>query len=266
MADQPATFVFSDWPDEVSLRLLNANAFPEFVSKLVDAARARLNLMLAHAATQSAAIDASVFRLTTKLDVEWSDDLGNVKPSQDLTYLARVESTPYVAPLHGFLYSLKSYLDVYVQLTCRMYLATGRCPKGRGKVGQGEDVWALGKLINWLRDRPVGSVNSDSVADAILSHSQNWITDAVEDRDSFTHHGDPPTLRHLEVPLFVAGRIWRPEDVRRPTLRGLALDEYCFDRVDSLGALMDDTLRLLPEIDTSLIQPWTSARSHLPWA
>lgn len=242
-------------------RLFNGNAFPDYVAKEIDACLLRLALFLYHSDRLVHEIeeDLTKFLQTLHLHPSLSDLDAAVKSRPDLQLVAYSDGLECMVCFHGVLYSLKSFLDTYAILICRLINPqTQPTTFGRKKINGKELSGA--KLALWVRNNaPKSFANTEPLADMIIKHSGQWISLAISYRDVVAHYRDIEGMKHMHVSLKPTEPAFKTSDIVAPTMPdGQKIMDYCGSLFSNLGGFLDETLFLLPKVKHELIERWVS--------
>ena len=163
----------------------------------------------------------------------------------------------YTTAFHALLYSLKAFLDVYAFLAC-MLINPNTSPTSFGKRRVGGETLAGAKLAKWIENcSPASFRGKTAFRDLVISNSRNWISEAVCYRDTLAHRREIEGMSPMLVSLTPSDPPFKTEGIALPILpNGKRLDEYSIHLLAQLGNFIDQTLFLLPGINTKLPERW----------
>jgi len=169
--------------------------------------------------------------------------------------IAYYHSISTIACIHGFLYSVKSFLDIisslWISLACEKY-QDGNFSK---KNIDGE-ILSGGSIINWLnRSSPASFTNSNSLAELIELNSKKWITEMVGFRDGLTHKGEISNLLPVRVKMEAMKKKYELSDLLDPIMPNkIPVREYFFQAITNLNSLIFESLTLFENIKRDQIK------------
>jgi hypothetical protein len=100
--------------------IFNANGFPDIARREVEVCANRFALFLYNSTLMTSAIQTELSEFISALK-PYEDDLKRTcKSHPDLRTVAYSDGLLYLNALHSFLYSLKSFLDVFARLVCKL--------------------------------------------------------------------------------------------------------------------------------------------------
>jgi hypothetical protein len=226
--------------------VFNSNAFPDELSINAEACSTRAAILLAHLNMIKEAIKKDEKDFRAELKKYYTDSfVVSLRKRPSDKFVAYYDGIDYLAAFHGFLNSLKSFLDVYATLICRTIqpssstLLFGAKPVEGGKISGG-------RVINWLkRSAPITFKHSSKLQKAIENHSNNWITEAVNHRDTLSHYGDIKEMEHMHIDLTPSS--FKFEEIFPPLMpNGQPVVDYCSYLLDELKVFIEESLILLP--------------------
>ena len=243
--------------------ILNENAFPSTLELEATATTRRIAIFLYHVNALPLELVRSRQDFYTHLRRNWESYV-TLKARSPVEYIAFADGLGYLACLHSILYELKACLDLFTRLVCRL-VSPDPGPHGfnKGRI-EGHEV-AGGRLINWLLGRSIEVLpNRDALVDLIHAASQQWITAAIDVRDTLGHYRDLPGFRHMRVSISNGPATISPNDILHPEMpNGDDLVAYALQHRDQLCGFLSDALRMLPNIKTELNEPWDTAARYL---
>lgn len=233
--------------------VLNSNAFNNVNDRVLEACKKRLAIFLHH---------SNVIRVTVErdLDLFYSrlSDPAFGTLSQDTIeegVVAIYAGVSYLTALHGILYSLKSFLDIFAFFVCGSIDVSLKGMTFSSKSIEGKDL-AGGNVINWLRcSAPVSYGNREALAHTIESHSQNWINEAVKYRDRLSHYGD--LLNFMDMHVIITSyplQSVKKESIVSPRMPdGTPLLNYNENLVNNVITFINDVVSKLPSVNMKML-------------
>jgi hypothetical protein len=244
--------------------MLNANAVPPTAEAEVHAAAQRLAIFLHHVNTLPLELDIARKDFHVHLQRNWDGYVAAAKTRTDLEYIAFADGLGYLARLHAILYEFKAFLDLFGRLLCRL-VSSQPGPPGfnKGKVA-GRDI-SGGRLINWLSGHSLDCLpNRDALIHGLSTASHEWITGAVEIRNTLGHFRDLPGFRHMRISVSRGPAKISPADILLPEMPdGRDLITYAMQLRSQLCQLASDTLPLVPGVKCELNEKWDTAMRYL---
>jgi hypothetical protein len=232
----------------------NSNAYPVLVRPQLDAS-ARQAAMFRY---QVKSIDRDILEDGKYFYNQLLDGkaalIQAVKTKPELDWVACCEDTSYLSSLNSVFYSLKSFLDVYAQLMVSLIEPSQRMTFKRANVG-GETL-SGGTFIKWLvHSCPSDFTNARKLSNAIAMSSRSWITEAVlKYRDRLAHNGTINGLTSMHVVLADFVMDFHDSRIKAPSMPdGTEVNTYCISLLNNLGDFVDETLKLLPNVDLNLV-------------
>ena len=231
---------------------LNSRAFPETLSKELEAAGSRFAMfhfqtkLLYHQLSEDR---ARFIEHITEPKFELNSVLKKLGPHRLVAELDGIET---MIILHGLFHVMKSFLDTYAKLLAR--LIDPKTNMSFGKANVNDKKISGGKFIRWLRESaPKEFCGADSLADLLESESRSWITEAVDYRDTLSHYGDIESIHKLSVKLRGIKTNNEPtfleEDIREPSMpNGQHIMGYASELGINLRSLVKNSLILFPKI------------------
>jgi len=179
-----------------------------------------------------------------------------VKPSKN-RYVARYDGIEVLTYVHSLFNSLKSFLDVYTLLLGRL-ITKNQTMSFKRKTIDGESV-SGGAFIKWLRGAaPANFVKANELAEYIYNESKEWITEAVNHRDSISHYTDIDDINCLSVkllsitkesdPMFSGSEILDPQ---MPD--GTPVLDYSLDLGERLRKYVISTIGMFEDVNHKLL-------------
>jgi hypothetical protein len=244
--------------------LMNANSVaPEFETEVNVAAR-RLAIFLHQVKVLPVEVDVVQRDFYAHLDRNWEPYVSAVKQKTDFEYIAYADGLGYLARFHAILYELKSFLDIFARLICRL-VSSKPGPNGfnKGKVGD-VDV-SGGKLINWLAGHTIESLpNRDALVHLLTSASHEWITEAIRLRDTLSHYRDIPGFRHMRISVSNGPKNLKRGYILPPEMPGGEdLSSFTSHLRDRLCVLLSEVLPMAPGVKSEMNEKWATAARYL---
>jgi hypothetical protein len=152
------------------------------------------------------------------------------------------------------LIAVKSLLDFYARLMARLIVPKATVfgfskdtYKGRKIVG--------GRFLKWIESStPSTFVHRQKLLAVLVASIDAWIQEAVGYRDAVVHEGGIPGLTEVMAALDMPPDDLQEDDLVMPMMpNGVAVTEYCELLVQRAGALIAETIVLLPDIDVTLV-------------
>ena len=234
--------------------LLNANAFKNPDVSILSATKSRLAIFLYHYRHIINCINADM----TKLYERTSDPK---TPIDDLSEhlvqrgaVAIYDGVSYQVALHGLLYSLKSFLDVFSFFVAKYLKPEAKAISfGKGKVGA--ERISGGSFVNWLRNSKFHDFrNREVLADLIERQSRGWINQAIKYRDDLTHRTNIMNFKDMHVVLDHKRPYIKRENIIPPSMPdGTPLNEYAVGIFNALVDFVKNIVEMLPNVNVDLI-------------
>lgn len=263
--DQPETkFIFVSRFMMTATNIFNGNAFPETFNKYSEVCANRLALFLFNLEEVKYALKASYEDFSWRL-ISKSNDLCAAAASRgDLKIIAYTDGLEYLTTLHFALYSLKSFLDVYARLICRLINSNAKPTEFHAKEVNGKRISGE-KFVRWIENSSPSSYESKGkLIEVIYRHSNNWITEAVSYRDTLGHYGGIKNMVEMRLPLEKVKTFIDINLIEKPLLpNGEGLDTYLEKITADLGLFLDETIPLLPNVDQKLVANWKESIKYL---
>ncbi len=143
--------------------------------------------------------------------------------------------------IHSFLSSVKTFLDVIVQLIDTEGIVSTRI---HGFHRKGTTIG--GQLIKILNNNAVNIYKDKAkvLRDLIIKHKDHWIDDAVNSRDSLIH---PDNFSKIMFELVLSEEkgnlIFR--EVLKPSFNGVAFDKYALSMLASVETFSKEIIKCL---------------------
>jgi hypothetical protein len=236
-----------------AFRLFNANAFPTFLQKQCETCGIRFALCEINSKMVQNRNHQDEIGFSAVLEKNRAELEEHLPTRQDLEIFAYYESLGLLAPLSSFLHVTKAYLDVLAHLIAGAY-ENKHTPRTFDRATVSEREVSGGRLINTLNRNYQGKANAKKVAALLLDHSQRWITEFVEFRDSFTHHTYPKGFEGLRVRLSKTSPCFSSANFEPPKMpNGQPVVEFCSTRFQNLRILTVGVLSLIPNCDSKML-------------
>ena len=177
----------------------NVNYFPPHVETLLYRAMDLHGLVLLHGLNYPTHLAQDIKRfhseLSRRIKLKSSPRGWQQSPKQ----LAVCQLSSSSTTFYSFVISVKALLDVMATVWVRIALPSSE-RKAFSKRAIGDKVLAGGNLIAWFRNCcPSSFSNAIEASNIIERHSDRWVTELVQYRDNFCHHGGIPN----SIPLCV---------------------------------------------------------------
>lgn len=235
-----------------SLGILNPNAFSTNLKSSAMACADKLALISYSIRIIQKAIDRDLEEFTKQLN--HSTDFKGFTPNPQKPVIAIYRNVSYQAGVQSFFITIKSMLDIYSRITSKALVPKSNL-FGFGKaLFRGKRI-AGGTLLNFLeRNTAKSCVESKKLIGIFLSHIDGWIGDVVEIRDDIVHKGQPTDLAEMCVPILKKPQEITKDEIILPTIRRRGnILEYCQRIRRNIDRLLQETLILLPGVDTKLL-------------
>lgn len=260
------SLIISSPPMVCATALLNANAFPQAAQLEATSAARRLAVFLHNTAALSGEIDKAAAAFLAHLQRNWSPYVSAVRGRPELDCVAYSDGLQYLSCMHSGLYEFKAFLDLYTRLLGKLIAPDGPPPPpkfNRGKV-DGVEL-SGGRVVNWISGLSTRKLpHKATLSDRITTASRDWITPAVNFRDTLGHFRDLPGFRHMCVSLTHGPTSITLSDILGPEMPdGRGLDEYASTLCTRLGEFVATTIRLAPLVNETLLESWDRAARYL---
>jgi len=262
--EQPETkIIFASRFMQTATGVFNGNAFPGSLDKHATVCANRLALFLFNLERVKYALDTAYDDFSRQLISNSSDLCDAASNRRDLKFVVYSDGLEYHTALHFALYSLKSFLDVYSILMCRSINEKTKTTTFGSKNFEGKKI-SGGKFLSWINGTsPASYDKKDQLIETVARHSHQWITEAVNYRDTLAHYGDIKDMIDMRLPLDSTKK---PIDLRlieKPVLPGgEKLDRYLESIMCNLGLFLDETIQLLPNVNQELIERWDKCLAY----
>jgi len=143
--------------------------------------------------------------------------------------------------IHSFLSSVKTFLDVIVQLLSAEGLVSGEV-HGFHKKGN-----SVGGQILQILKKNTTKINKNkalSLLDLIIKHKAIWIDNAVNNRDLLIHPEGFSKIMFALVLSEINGDL-NLEKILKPSFNGIAFDKYASDMLSSIEIFSNEFLKCL---------------------
>lgn len=238
-----------------SFKILNPNAFPEdlsFVRASVMACADKLALI--HYSVQI--IEREIYKDLSR----FVNELNSGKTFRDFTpdpqrdLVAIYHNMSFQSGLQSFFISTKSMLDIYAQIISKL-IEPKSTLFGFNKGNFGGKRLVGGTLLNWIENNaPTTYLRKKQLIEILFAHIDDWIADVVEHRDQIVHKGNLYDLIEMCVLLSKQPQQIKKDEVILPAIRTKgALIGYCKQVLVNIYRMLRETLVLLPNVDTKLI-------------
>lgn len=235
-----------------SLGILNPNAFSTNLRSSAMACADKLALISYSIRIIQNAIDRDLEAFTKQLN--HGTAFNGFAPNPQKPVIAIYHNISSQAGVQSFFITIKSMLDIYSRIMSRALapksnlFSFGKAPF-RGKKIAG------GTLLNFLeRNTAKSCVENKKLIGIFLSHIDDWIGDVVKIRDDIVHKGQPTDLVEMCVPILKKPQEITKDQIILPTILGRGnILEYCQHIRRNIDRLLEETLILLPGIDTKLL-------------
>jgi hypothetical protein len=234
--------------------ILNTNAFHDSDNTILSAAKARLAIFLYNSNRIVSCVNTDIETLFERTSDPRTpiDELSEPLVRQGA--VAIYDGVSYQVALHGLLYALKSFLDVFSFFVAKYLKPDAKAISfGKGRVG-GNKI-SGGSFINWLLNTKFDNFPSrDALADLLECHSRKWIDQAISYRDDLTHRTSIRGFIDMHVVLDHKRPYIKRENIDQPSMPdGTNLTQYSKFLVDSLMEFIVEVLEILPKVDRKLI-------------
>jgi hypothetical protein len=179
-----------------------------------------------------------------------------LKPSKD-RFIAKYDGIEALAYVHNLFNSLKSFLDVYTLLLGRL-ISENQTMSFKRKTIDGESV-SGGAFIKWLRSSaPASFVKASNLAEFIHNESKEWITEAVNHRDSISHYTDIDDINCLSVELLYISKesdpMFKESEILDPRMPdGNPVLDYSIFLGERLRQYVIKTIGMFDNVDHKLL-------------
>lgn len=236
---------------------LNVNAFPTEVYKEVQACTTRFAIFHNQLKLLYHQLNTDKDKFSTYIE-DPSMKLNNILiRSNEDRFHAKYDGIEVLSYIHSLFNSLKSFLDVYTLLLCK--LIQEKHTMGFKKKSINNESISGGAFINWLKNSaPAEFKNAYELSDYIYSESKEWITAAVNHRDSISHYKDLDDINCLSVTLMKIVQMDEPvfnkNDIADPNMpNNVPVLNYLLDIGERLRKYVRNTIGMFEMVDQSLL-------------
>jgi len=235
--------------------LFNCNAYPPELESLVNTCSTRSAIFLfnVNGLNKRVLLGKNMFikQLINHFTKSWTQHFIKSGRNKNLDFIVIYDGLDYLSDFHTLLYSLKSLLDVYANLMAKLIVPSAKLFFSKGVI-DGEKI-SGGKIAKWIKDStPSTYSNRALLSNVIIKHSKDWITQAVNYRDTLIHYNDIAEMKHMQVLLKRQFPPFDQNDITLPRMpNGQLLTDYSIGMVDRLSSFLKETLELLPHVDHS---------------
>ncbi len=244
---------YSDPEKRISEAVLNANAFLYPNTNLLNAASKRLAIFIYHLNTLKHAVvdDLDQFKIQISNKGVAFQEFVDLKPNKSI--VAIYDSITHIHAMHGLLYSLKSFLDVYASFMANTIGTKGQTVLFGRKKGKYNGI-SGGRLLDWISNSaPSSFTKKKELCSVIEKHSTEWISEAVDYRDTLSHYGDIDNFVDMHLSRE-DGEDTKLENIVMPTMpNGKELVEYADYLAHSLIEFIKETVIFLPNVNMDLL-------------
>lgn len=235
-----------------SLGILNPNAFSTNLRASATACADKLALISHSIGIIQKAIDRDLEAFTKQLNR--NSAFNGFTPNPQKPVIAIYHNMSFQVGVQSFFITIKSMLDIYSRIVSKALV-----PKSNlfsfGKASFRGKKIAGGTLLNFLeRNTTESCVESKKLVRIFLGHIDDWIGDVVKIRDDIVHKGQPSDLIDMCVAILKKPQEITKDKIILPTIRRKGnILEYCQHVRRNIDSLLEETLVLLPGIDTKLL-------------
>ncbi|MDP2857799.1 MAG: hypothetical protein Q8P50_07470 [Bacillota bacterium] len=239
--------------------VFNGNAFPSELCASVDACGSRLSLVFYHASLLPAALSRDAADFRENIESRRVDLEAGLRKRPELSTVAVYDGIGFISEIHNVLNAVKSFLDLYAKLAGKLVNSRNTWTFGTGNI-DGKQL-SGGRFINSLRSASKTGLYA-TLADLTLDHSRRWIDEAVTYRHQLSHRSDLDHMVPMHLPLSAVPPHVRFDDLVSPKMpNGTAVHAYVQNVEYELAKYVATSVRLLPNVDLSLISPEGVLRS-----
>jgi hypothetical protein len=254
MGDMPQVIITSNEVWSV-FSLFDPNAFPKNCAKLANGCANKAALIFSNFQFARDALSADTQRLLGILnnrDRQLNPLTGVSVDEIQFEY----DSMGLTVAVNGFLTELKSFLDSYAFLMCKLTGAGSKADFGKAKVDAG-DTLSGGCIINALRRKsPVGFTNGNVLADLIERRSREWMAKTVGLRDEAVHAVEIGSLRRVRgVARKLPGNALYTFEMLPVVIAETPLLEYFARVIEKLRDFIVETQAYLPGVNRDSLLP-----------
>jgi len=235
-----------------SLGILNPNAFSTNLRASATACADKLALISHSIGIIQKAIDRDLEAFTKQLN--HNSAFKGFTPNPQKPVIAIYHNMSFQAGVQSFFITIKSMLDIYSRIVSKALVPKSNLFNFGKAPFRGKKI-AGGTLLNFLeRNTAKSCVENKKLIRIFLSHIDDWIGDVVKIRDDIVHKGQPSDLTEMCVPISRKPQKITKDEIILPTIRGKGnILEYCQYVRRNIDSLLEETLVLLPGIDTKLL-------------
>lgn len=239
--------------------VFNGNAFPDELNTESTVCANRLSIFLYSVEDVNHSLKVTLSDFQKQLLSQSKDLCSASSKRADLHLVAYSDGLEYLTAFHLALYSLKSFLDVYARLICKLInnkttSTTFGAKKNKGVKVSGE------KLAKWISSSPDSFTEKEQLVEVVRSHGSTWITEAVNYRDTLAHYRDIDGMIDMRLELDKLSNTNSLQKIENPILpNGQNLNQFLQTTLDNLGSFLDETMALLPNVDQKLLSTWENA-------
>ena len=248
-----------------SSSILNPNAFPEDIEKEVRAAVTKLSLFLTAKTDLMRSLEYAREDMYKHLNRNWAPYKQASATRKDAEVVAYSDGLVYMSNFNMFLYELKSFLDIFSPILCRLVSNSTSSVHGFNKGNVDGRKISGGKLINWVRNLADNSFeNKNDLSEILLENSTNWINEAVKYRDDLAHYKGFQDLRHMRISITNGPTALAQENILDPVMpNGKGLVEYSNETCEKMGTFIEEVLKIVPNVKNELNSTWEEAKKGL---
>jgi hypothetical protein len=232
-------------------RYFMPNIYPSFLSDVTNSCSERFALNLHH-----------YFQLRPSVTKDKEDCLKqlnkhcvNLNIPDGPDRIAYYHSIATIACIHGFLYSVKSFLDIistlWVSLASNKYQDANFSKKVINK-----KQLSGGVIINWLNhSSPCSFQKSKELANLIELNSKEWITESVHFRDELAHKGELSNLLPIRARVEDKKKRYESSDLMLPVMpNNIVVQDYFYKVITALNDFVFESLTLFENIDITKLK------------
>jgi len=235
-----------------ALEILNPNAFPSGLKPGALACADQLALISYSTRMIRKAVDEDLKKLIKELNhnAAFKDFI----PDPQKPALVICRHIDFQAGVQSFFITTKSVLDIYARMISKAIVpksdlfSFGKAPFKGKKI-------TVGTLLNFLeKSVPRSYSDRGKLVEILVSHINDWISDAVEARDAIVHDGVLKNIIEMHVPMLKKPQEITADDIILPSIQGKgSILGYCQGIRQNIDRMLKETLVLLPGVDTKLL-------------